>query len=420
MQPVAGHIRVAAAAESLHQHLFFCADEPCERLLLAFLLHLQQFLNAAGGHVFRHLVRHFRRARTRPGRIDEGERAVIADLAHKRQCVLKLLLAGEADDNIRRQADSRNCLAQLAHAVKVLRAVVVAVHPAEDFIVTVLHRQVELRQDVLGMRHHINQLIGQVLRMAGHEADARDANIIQRFEQLGERDGRLEPLAVAVHILPQQHDFLHAAVTQRFRFRHNRAHFARTLPPAHIRHDAVGAVVVAAVHNRDIRRVMAQALHGQTLGNRVLLLHLHHRVVAFQRFEHQFRQAVQVRRAKRQIHKAVLLQNLLRHAGLLNHAAAHANHQARILLAYFLEPRHVAQGAALGVVAHAAGVKQHKIRRFAVGGFLHAHVAQHSGEDFAVVRVHLAAIGHNVVALRGIRHQANLLNILPLLFQLFF
>ena len=165
---------------------------------------------------------------------------------------------------------------------------------------------------------------------------------------------------------------------------------------------------------------MAQALHGQTLGNRVLLLHLHHRVVAFQRFEHQFRQAVQVRRAKRQIHKAVLLQNLLRHAGLLNHAAAHANHQARILLAYFLEPRHVAQGAALGVVAHAAGVKQHKIRRFAVGGFLHAHVAQHSGKDFAVMRVHLAAIGHNVVALRGIRHQANLLNILPLLFQLFF
>ena len=38
MQPVAGHIRVAAAAESLHQHLFFCADEPRERLLVAFLL----------------------------------------------------------------------------------------------------------------------------------------------------------------------------------------------------------------------------------------------------------------------------------------------------------------------------------------------------------------------------------------------
>ena len=36
------------------------------------------------------------------------------------------------------------------------------------------------------------------------------------------------------------------------------------------------------------------------------------------------------------------------------------------------------------------------------------------------MRVHLAAIGHNVVALGSIRHQANLLNILPLLFQLFF
>ena len=70
--------------------------------------------------------------------------------------------------------------------------------------------------------------------------------------------------------------------------------------------------------------------------------------------------------------------------------------------------------------SYTTGIEDNEIRFFSRGGGRHAHLSQHAFQRFAVMRVHLAAIGHNVVALRGIWHQANLLNILPLLFQLFF
>ena len=277
----------------------------------------------------------------------------------------------------------------------------------------------ELGQNMPAAPHGVDQLVGQVLGVAGHEADAGNVHAVQAAQQFREGGSALQPLAVGIHILSQQHDFLHAAYAQLLRFPEDIVHPAAALPPADIGHDAVGAEVVAAVHNGDVRRILPQPLDGQILGNGVLVLHFHHGPVAVEGFAKQFRQAVQVGGSEGQIHKAVLLQDLFCHAGLLNHAAAHADDEAGVALAYFLQPGHIAQGTALGVVADAAGVEQHKIGMLPVGGLLHAHVPQHARENLAVMGVHLAAVGYHKIAPGALGQSANLAHKLPLLLQLF-
>jgi len=114
------------------------------------------------------------------------------------------------------------------------------------------------------------------------------------------------------------------------------------------------------------------------------------------------RQLVQVVGAESQIDKAILLEDLLRHAGLLHHAAAYADQKPGLFLLQFLQPRHVAQRPALGVVPDAAGVEQHQIGLGAVFGLGHAHFFQKSRQLFAVVGVHLTAVGHDKIAFRPV------------------
>ena len=114
------------------------------------------------------------------------------------------------------------------------------------------------------------------------------------------------------------------------------------------------------------------------------------------------RQLVQVVGAESQIDKAILLKNLLRHARLLHHAAAYADQKPGLFLFQFLQPGHVAQRPALGVVPDAAGVEQHQIGLGAVFGLGHAHFFQKPRQLFAVMGVHLAAVGHDEVAFRPV------------------
>ena len=130
------------------------------------------------------------------------------------------------------------------------------------------------------------------------------------------------------------------------------------------------------------------------------------------------RHAVQVGCTKGQVNKAVLLQNLFRHAGLLHHAAAYGNFQPRILFLHLPQPIHIAQRTTLCVITNAAGVENHEIRFFPISCFLHAHFLQHTGQVLAVVGIHLAAVGHHMKGAGSIRQMANLLHIQPLFFHL--
>ena len=123
-------------------------------------------------------------------------------------------------------------------------------------------------------------------------------------------------------------------------------------------------------------------------------------MVVLQQMQKQRRQLVQIVGAKSQINEAVLLQNLLCHFGLLHHAAADSDDQMGLFFFQFLEPRHVAQGAPLGIIAHTAGVEDDKVRVAAVIRFCHAHLGKHARQLFAVMGIHLAAIGNDMIAAR--------------------
>ena len=107
-------------------------------------------------------------------------------------------------------------------------------------------------------------------------------------------------------------------------------------------------------------------------------------------------------RAEGQIHKRILLENLLAHPRLLHHAAANADHQFRARLFKFFEPNHIAKRAALGIIANTTGIEDNEIRFFSRGGGRHAHLSQHAFQRFAVMRVHLAAVCHHTIGARSV------------------
>ena len=249
---------------------------------------------------------------------------------------------------------------------------------------------------MLALRHGVDEIVAEVLGMGGHEADALHAQRIQPAKQTGEGIARAR--AVAVDILPKQHDFLHAALQKALGLAQDVVRAAGALAPAHIGHDAVGAEVVAAVHDGDIGMPGVEPLDRQVLGDEVFLVcHADHADLLRKQRKEQRRQAVQVVRAEGQINEAVLAQDALGHAGLLHHAAANADDQAGLVLFELLEPGHVSQGAAFGIVAHAAGVEDDQVRLAPVRRFGHAHSGQDAGQFFRIMRVHLAAIGDDMI-----------------------
>ena len=318
---------------------------------------------------------------------------------------MSLRFAGEGHDQIGGQADIRDSCPELFHLAQIVFPGIVAVHEPEDLIIAALGGQMQLMENMPALGHHFDQFVAQILGMGGHEADAGNVQPIQLPQQLGEGISVFRAVAVAVHVLAQQHDFLYAGLPELLRFPEDILHAAGALPAPHIGHDAVGTEIVAAVHDGDVGMPRIQPLHRQPLGDQVFLMGNadHPGALLAQAHQHP-RQLVQVMGAEGQVDKAVLLQNLLRHAGLLHHAAAYADQKPGLFLLQFLQPRHVAQRTAFGVVPDAAGVEQHQIGFGAVFGFGHAHFFQKSRQLFAVVGVHLTAVGHDEVAFRPFFH----------------
>src|SRR5262249_24505249 len=88
-----------------------------------------------------------------------------------------------------------------------------------------------------------------------------------------------------------------------------------------------------------------------------------------------------------------------RGAKALRHAADHAEHATRTLVA--LQLAHAADHPLLGVLTHGAGVYQHHVR---LGRIFGAHVtraAQEPEHELEAGDVHLAAVGLDVDAFHG-------------------
>ena len=114
-----------------------------------------------------------------PRRERERERAVVADLLDERQRLLEvgLGLAREADDDVGREGDVGDVLADQRDAVEVALAVVGAAHRAQDPRRARLQRQV----DVLAQRRQLgvraDHVLAHVLRVRARVADPVEPGI---------------------------------------------------------------------------------------------------------------------------------------------------------------------------------------------------------------------------------------------------
>ena len=239
---------LVALRRAFHQHVDRASQIALVRLERALLHEIHQAVETLLDHLARCVVVHGRSRRALALRIDEREHLVVAHLVHEAVRVLEVLggLAGESDDDVGGQRDVGYGVTQLRDKRAVMIARVAAVHGRKHRIRARLHGKVQRRHERAQRGEPADDLVVEVLRVAGGEPQALDARLVERVQHLGEARRAVQVAPVGVHVLPQQRDLLHAGGHIALGLGHDVLQRPRLLASAHIRNDAVRAEVVAA------------------------------------------------------------------------------------------------------------------------------------------------------------------------------
>src|SRR5690606_950327 len=209
-------------------------------------------------HLHRHIVGQVRRRGAGTGAVDKAEAGVETDVGNQvhGRLEIRVAFAGEADDEIGAEGNVRAQFFQAAQLRLVLDGGVAALHHRQDAVGTGLHRQVQVADQLRYLGIDIDQRIGKLHRVTGGVADAVDtvdgADHDDQFRQVGDAAGAIIT-AVGVDVLAEQVDLAHAEFGQMADFRQYRLNRAAHFLAAGIGHDAEGAVLGAAFHDRDKR-----------------------------------------------------------------------------------------------------------------------------------------------------------------------
>ncbi len=217
-----------------------------EALLIDALLEDRQALLL---HLVRGVVGQVRGRGAGARAVDEGVGKVEADVLNQLHGLLEVLvgLAGEADDEVRADQDVRHCGLEPADARLVLQGGVVALHRREDAVGPGLHRQMQIFHQLRDVRMGLDDRVGELQGMAGGVADTADAVYCgDGVQQVGEV---MPVVAIAIDVLPQQGDFLHAVFGQVDDFRQHVGQRAADFFAAGVGHHTEGAVLAAAFHD---------------------------------------------------------------------------------------------------------------------------------------------------------------------------
>lgn len=76
-----------------------------------------------------------------------------------------------------------------------------------------------------------DNLVGQIFRMAGGEAQALDTRLVKSFENLSETRAAIQVATIRVDVLTEQRDLLHTGCHITFRFDDDVFDWARFLRP---------------------------------------------------------------------------------------------------------------------------------------------------------------------------------------------
>jgi len=177
-------------------------------------------------------------------------------------------LPGETHDQVRRQHDVRHSLPQPVHQCQVPFVRIAAVHLCQNAVGAGLRRQVQVMADLGQFGKAADQFVRQILRVGSHHADAADAlHFVHAAQELRERAGRIQALAVGVDVLPQKRDFPAAVFRQEPHFPEDVLRLSAALPATDMGHDAISAEVITAVRDGYPALKTGSTVHRQVLGH---------------------------------------------------------------------------------------------------------------------------------------------------------
>ena len=264
------------AGRSFDEHLFEPADTCLVVLARQALGHLDEALHALDLQLVRHGIGHRRGLGARTGRVDERERTVVAHLLDdlQRLCEVGFGLAREADDDVGAEREIGDCSAHLLGQGEVALARVRTPHRLQDSRRAGLERQVHVLAHGVALGDRCDHRLAEVLRMRARETNPLDAfDRVARAQQLAELglDVGDKIAAPGVDVLAEQCQLAHAVAGEARHLGEDLAGPPRHLAPTDGRHDAVGALGVAA--HRDLHPGLegAFAVHWQ-LGREVAVV----------------------------------------------------------------------------------------------------------------------------------------------------
>ena len=243
--------------------------------------------------------------------------------------------------------------------------------------------------------HGPEELFGGVFRMAGHEADQEiPGDVVDHADQIGKVHVQTEVLSVGVDVLAEKRDVLIAGGDQLLCLPDDILRQSGTLASAYIGNHAVGAEVVAAVHDGKPGFDAAVALTRDAFGHdaEILFGGVDPLVPVHDPFQ-QLGEAPELVRAEDQIHDGIGMLDPLGHVLLLHHAAADRDDLIWAGLLAVVQSADIAEHAHLGMFAHGTGVDDDDVRLKLVLRHAVAHLGKIAAELLAVGFVLLAAVG---------------------------
>jgi DNA-binding SARP family transcriptional activator/Tfp pilus assembly protein PilF len=340
---------------------------------------------------------HGRRRGTWADGVTEGERAGEPGRADQVQGVLEVLvgLAGEADDNVGRDGGVGDARPDPVQDGQVPVPAVGPAHRLQHGVRAGLQRHVQAGHHVRGLRHRVDDVVGEVPRVRGREPDALQAlDLAAAAQQLAECGLVAELGTVGVHVLAEQRDLEDSVGHQRADLGQDVARAAVPLLTAQARHDTERAGVIAAHGDRDPGGVAGLAPGGQQRREGLQRLgELGLRLVPDPGPFQQRGQRAHVVGAVDHVHPRRALGDP--RAFHLRQAAADRDlHPLALVRQQMAEVPVQPVG---GVLPDRAGIEDDDVGSLAVMRGLVARLVEQPGQTLGVVRIHLAPVGANLV-----------------------
>ena len=253
--------------------------------------------------------------------------------------------------------------------------------------------------DGRALRHRLDHVGAEVLRMRAREAEALDAvDRVDRTQQLREVGAEVAP--VRVHVLAEQRHFANAFAGERRDLGENFARPARDLAAAHRGHDAIGADGVAAHRDLDPGLEAALAVHRQRRRERALIARpprpARHAVAARAEPLAEMRDRA---RAERDVDLRIEREDAV--ALRLREAAADGDDRVGVRSLARAGVAEIRGELRVGLLPDRARVEDDDVRLLRARSLAEAELLEHALDPLRIVGVHLAAERRDGVPLHG-------------------